>query len=170
MKFLLVLFLAFAVNAISLEKRTLLDGQIEMLIPKDFRWMTEQELKIKYAQNTRAPKLVLTDSTISVNIAFSHTDSPVNDQTLPVFEQKMKEALTQAYPDAEWKGDGVKKINDKQFGYLKLIAKRGDKTYNYMVLTELKGKLLIVSFNCAERLITEWEPVAEQIMSLIVVK
>jgi len=170
MKLLLTTFLALTLNGIDLEKRILLDGKIEMLIPKDFRWMTEEELKIKYAQTARAPKLVLTDDSMNVNVAFSHTSSPIDDVTLPMFQRKMKEIMEQTYPAAEWRSEGMKKINGKQFGYLKLIAERADKSYNYMILTELEGKLLIISFNCAERLITEWEPIAEQIMSSIIVK
>lgn len=155
---------------IELEQRTLLDGKIEMLIPKDFRWMTEEEHNIKYAHTPNSPKWVLTNEELNVNVAFSHTTATVDDATLPLILEKIKESMQRAYPKAEWKGDGMTTLNGKAFGYIKLIAERADKTYNYLLMTEVDGRLLILSFNCAERLIGEWEETAEKMMQSVKVR
>jgi hypothetical protein len=171
MKLLITLMLCTLPFAtIELESRALLDGKIDMLLPKDFRWMTEEERNLKYSHTPNSPKWVLTNEELNVNLAFTHTAASVDDATLPLIHEKIKQSMQDAYPNAEWKGDGITTLNGKTFGYIKLIAERADKTYNYLLMTEVDGRLLILSFNCAERLLGEWEETAEKMMQSVKVR
>ena len=75
------------------------------------------------------------------------------------------------YPSAKWKDSGVKEINGRKVGYLKFITPAIDtKIYNVMFFTDFDGKLLLSTFNCIEKSISEWEQTADEIMNSLRIK
>lgn len=168
--FVVISALLFSNMTVELEKMALLEGKIELLMPKGWKPMSEELIKIKYP-GARPPKLVYSDATGAISVAFNHTDSKASAENLEKYKEVLKGSLENAYPDAEWEDHGIKDFNGKKAGYFKLITETpSDKIYNYMVFTDLDGKLLICSFNCTSKKMKEWKPVAEQIMGSLKVK
>lgn len=150
---------------VELEKKWILDNKVEILIPKGWKPMNEELVKIKYP-GTRPPKLVYSDVTGGISLAFNHTDSKASPENLEKYKEVLKTSLENAYPDAVWEEEGIKEINGKNVGFFRVITDaNNDKIYNYMVFTDLEGRLLICSFNCIDKRIREWKPIAENIMN-----
>ncbi len=164
------LFVVAFFYAIELEPKTLLDGQITILLPKDWRPMSESLIKIKYP-GARPPQYVYSDISGGISLAITATDSRATPQQLEQYKSVLKAQLEQAYPDATWEGDGMKMVNGKKLGYFKLMTDAADtRIYNQMFFTDMKGKLLLMSFNCVENKLKPWRPVADSIMNSLVVR
>lgn len=153
-----------------LEKRTILDGKVEILIPKEFQLMSADMLDLKYKGANR-PKVVFTDEDATVNIAFSLLPYDANPTQIEGFKDAIKNSYKNAFPDATWEADGIKIINGKNVGYIKLLTNSLDqKVYNSLFITDCEGKLLIGTFNCTENLLAEWKDTSEIIIESVKIK
>ncbi|UIO41946.1 hypothetical protein LOY85_24630 [Brevibacillus brevis] len=147
-----------------LEAKKVLNDKVEILIPKGFTVMSEEMAKVKYPTENR-PSLIYTDEKGSINIAFSHTETPVQDSLLKDLKDPMKQAFTNAYKDATWYRDEVIQINGKNVGVFEMLTPGVDtKIYNLIFFTELDGKVLMTTFNCTEAQMEEWKPLAQEIL------
>jgi len=172
-KIILFLFIIpFSVNAqVKLEKKTLLDNKIELMVPADFRPMSEEMLNTKYPNARQKPSLVLTDEDAEVNIVISVIPQPIKPEQIGAFKDFQISSLKKSHPDAKWLADGVKTINGKSVGYFKFISNAVDQTvFNYYFFTDMDGKVLLMSFNCTEKLLPKWKETAETIVSSFKVK
>lgn len=153
-----------ATTSDKLEAKKVLNDKVEILIPKGFTVMSEEMAKVKYPSENR-PSLIYTDEKGSINIAFSHTETPVQDSLLKDLKDPMKQAFTNAYKDATWYRDEVIQINGKNVGVFEMLTPGADtKIYNLIFFTELDGKVLMTTFNCTEAQMEEWKPLAQEIL------
>ncbi|MBH0328471.1 hypothetical protein ABH14_01420 [Brevibacillus brevis] len=153
-----------ATTSDKLEAKKVLNDKVEILIPKGFTVMSEEMAKVKYPTENR-PSLIYTDEKGSINIAFSHTETPVQDSLLKDLKDPMKQAFTNAYKDATWYRDEVIQINGKNVGVFEMLTPGADtKIYNLIFFTELDGKVLMTTFNCTEAQMEEWKPLAQEIL------
>ena len=165
-----VLLTSASVSNSKLEKKLLLNDRIELKIPKEFTIMGEELVKLKYPLESR-PNLIYTNETGGINVAFSLTNSKANQEGIASYKDYLVKTFEDAYPSAKWIGNGVKIINGRKVGCLELITPAIDtKIYNKMFFTDLDGKLLICTFNCTEKSLAEWKPVANEIMYSLTVK
>lgn len=167
LKFFIVVI--FFVQA-ELEKRSLLDDKIEILVPKGWKPMSEDLIKIKYP-GARPPKYVLSDVTGGISLAFNHTDTRATQEQIEAYKGVLKSTLSNAFPEAEWLEDSVKMINGKKVGFCKVITNAlSGRIYNQMFFTDLDGKLLICSFNVVENKMKDWRISADEIMNSLTLK
>ena len=155
---------------VELQKRTILNGKVEILVPTEFKEMSEEMLNIKYRGQNK-PTYVLSDSDGTVNVAFNLTNNKASENLIVSYQTALKSSLAAAKPGTIWISDGMKTVNDKKVGYFKLITDAADqKVYNYIFIANVDGKLLIATFNCIEKLMPEWESVAENIVGSLKIK
>ena len=153
-----------------LEKKQILNGKIEILLPKEFEVMSEDMMKLKYPSERR-PTLVYTDKTGGINVAFNHSANKASQRQIDAFKDNLFSTFKNLYPSAEWKGTGVKEINGRKVGYLELVTPAIDtKIYNLIFFTDLDGKLLLCTFNCVDKKQKDWIEPAKQIMNSLTVK
>jgi Golgi nucleoside diphosphatase len=153
-----------------LEKRKLLDDKVEILVPKNFKQMGPEMLDFKYKGKNR-PTLVFTDDAAAVNLAFNLLPNQASEDLIETYKNSVKASFQASFPNAIWKGDGVRIINGRKVGYLKLITEAIDQPiYNYLFITHCQGKLLVGTFNCTERRLPEWEENAEKIVESLKVQ
>lgn len=170
LKFLAAITLIGIFLPVELEKRTLLDNKIEILVPKGWKPMSEENIKIKYP-GAKPPKYVLSDVSGGISLAFNHTDSRATQAQIESYKAMLKPALSNAYPSAEWIEEGIREINKKKVGYFKLITEtQSGKIYNQMFYTDLDEKLLICSFNVVESKMKNWKEAADSIMNSLTIK
>ncbi|TKI58731.1 hypothetical protein E8L90_26885 [Brevibacillus antibioticus] len=147
-----------------LEAKKVLNDKVEILIPKGFTVMSEEMAKEKYPMENR-PSLIYTDEKGTINIAFNHTETPIQDNLLKDMKDPMKQAFSNMYQDATWYRDEVIQINGKNVGVFELLTPAADtKIYNLIFFTELDGKMLMTTFNCTEDKMEEWKPLAQEIL------
>jgi hypothetical protein len=167
---LIIISTLFAFSFIDLEKRTLVDNRVEILVPKDFKEMSQDLINIKYPGKNR-PKLILTDDGGTTNLAFSLLENPADSTLIEVYKDAIKTSYKNKFPTATWIAEGVTRVNGKKVGFLKLIADAQDqRIFNYLFFTDSEGKLLLGTFNCVEKNMKTWQPMAEQIISSLKVK
>lgn len=156
--------------AIELEKRTILNNKVDILLPKEFEIMSEEMMKLKYPSERR-PTLVYTDKTGSVNIAFNHTTNKATQSQIDAYKDTFVSTFKNLYPSAEWLGTGTKEINGRKVGYMELITPAIDtKIYNLIFFTDFDGRLLLSTFNCVVEKQKGWHPSAQQIMNSLMIK
>jgi len=155
---------------VDLEKRTLLDNKIEILVPKGWKPMSEDLIKIKYP-GAKPPKYVLSDVSGGISLAFNPTESRATQEQIETYKGFLKTSLESAFEDEEWIDEGIKEINGRKVGFFKLITNTASgKIYNQMFFTDLDGKLLIISFNVVENKMKDWKSAADDIMNSLTLK
>ncbi|MBD2715506.1 hypothetical protein KBK19_10705 [Microvirga sp. STR05] len=168
---LLLVIPAASGQALTLEKRQILDGKVEILIPGCFTEMDPEMLQLKYPSAQR-PREVFTDERGATNVAFNWTQNKADQAALPAYEKALYSALQKAQPNATWYGHGLRTIHGRQVGYLEMLTPAIDtEIYNLMFFTDVEGRLLIVTFNCVKKDLEVYKASAQRIMaSLQVVK
>lgn len=147
-----------------LEKRRILEGRVELLVPVGFEPMTAEMLHRKYP-TVRPPQEVFTNEAGTTNVAFNWTQSKASQKVLASYEPVLHSSLQKAYPAAVWAGHGMRTINGRQVGYQELVTPAADTDiYNLMFFTDVNGRLLIVTFNCLKRDLPTWKNNAQKIM------
>jgi hypothetical protein len=162
---------ATSMAQIKLEKRSFLNGKLELMVPAEFKQMEQAVVESKYANSKQRPDVVLTNESASINVVISHFNDHLEPSQVREVQENQLNSLKKNRPDGEWLDAGVKKINDKDVGYIKFIIMATDqKVFNYMFFTELDGRSLLISFNCIEKKLPEWKDASEAIFSSITVK
>ena len=163
---ILGLFLTAArpLSEIELVKKRVLSERVEILIPKGFEVMTEQQMDFAYAKAQSRPSVIFTNNNL-ISLAFNYSDNDADQDMVDVYAASFGKTYHKQYKEAKWFGDGVKTINNRKVGYLEFMKpEMGHEVYTLVFFTDVEGKLMICTFNCADRQKPEWEPIAKQIM------
>jgi hypothetical protein len=155
---------------IKLELKSLLNDKVELKIPADFEIMPDEMIRTKYPSSNR-PALVYTNKSGGINVALNLTPHEANQDLISSYKDNFVLTFKDAYPSADWKDSGVKKINGRKVGFLELVTPAIDtEIYNLVFFTDLEGKLLLCTFNCTKKNSREWVPVAKEIMNSLKIK
>jgi hypothetical protein len=162
---LLLPALTFAQN--DLEKTTLLDNKLEILVPKSFHKMTEEEYKLKYPNPKRKASLIMTDKNLEVNLVIDYLQQyPLTNEQVGEFKNMQLTAIQKSHPESKLLDNGLKNIDGKKVGFFKVMTQAIDqKMFNYFVFTDLEGKVLLLTFNCAEKLMSTWESTIDKMVA-----
>ncbi|MFN8251219.1 MAG: hypothetical protein U0V75_04995 [Ferruginibacter sp.] len=164
------ILLSWTCQFIELELKTLFDGKVEILLPKNFGLMPEDMLKAKYPSNNR-PTLVYTNEGGSVNLAFNHTSSRASQQVIEQYRNVLASTFKSSYPNAVWEANEVRTINNRKVGVIIVTTQAVDtKIYNQLFFTDVDGRLLIGTFNCTVEEKAAWKESAGKILHSFVVK
>ena len=168
-KFLTLLCLSFCLMSfnIELKERKVLNGKISLLLPSDFTKMDESILLVKYPNLGNRPNEVYTNDKGSVNVAFNHTSSPVNESELPQVKKAIQQQLSNTNGIEILKTEKLK-INNTDFITIEFMSNAVDtKIYNTIFITALDGRLLLGTFNCTVNDFDEWKPISKKIINSI---
>ena len=150
---------------IELIKKRVLSERVEVLIPKGFEVMTEQQMDFAYAHASSRPSVVFTNNNL-VSLAFNYSDNDADQDMVDVYESTFAKAYHKQYNKATWFSEGVKEVGARKVGYLEFMKpEMGHEVYTLVFFTDVQGKLLICTFNCADRQKPEWEPLAKKILN-----
>lgn len=156
---------------VKLERRSFLDGKMELLVPVNFKPMTAAMMNFKYPNANQKPNIVLTDEYAEVNIVISFLSQSLKSSQIDEFKNFQISMLKKLRPDAKWLEDGTKVVNGKKIGYFKFVSNAIDQTvFNYYFFTDMDGKVLLMTFNCIEKLLPEWKDTSESIVASLTVK
>jgi hypothetical protein len=175
MRFVAILLTLVACSSLhaaeqTLEAKSVLDGKVSLLIPQNFKPMSEEMLTTKYPSERR-PTLVYTNEPGSVNLALNHTRNRMPASQLAAFHKSMEGNLKRLYPSAEWFRSEVRKIHGREFFIMELRTPAIDtEVRNIMLGTSLDDRLLLISFNVTKELEREWLATASRIIESVEVK
>ena len=151
----------------TLERRSLLDRKLSVLVPRSFTEMGPVMLQAKYPSQNR-PSPVLTNESGAVNIAINYTNSRVKPKELRAAFNVIRAQLRNAYPTAQWYTSELTTIHGQAFFRMDFRTPAVDtEVRNIMVGTILEGRLLLISFNTTRELEDTWAPIGEAIVASI---
>ena len=160
----LLLMAARPVSDIELVKKRVLSERVEILIPKGFEVMTEQQMDFAYAKAQSRPSVIFTNNNL-ISLAFNYSENDADQDMIDIYAASFAKTHHKQFKDAKWFGEGVKNINNRKVGYLEFMKpEMGHEVYTLVFFTDVEGKLMICTFNCADRQKPDWEPIAKQIM------
>lgn len=143
-------------------------GKFYMDIPKNFDPANESEIKIKYPGKNR-PQYVLTANNMAVNLAYTENeDRFLLEDLRPYLESTTKTIKQSLGADAVAQSE-MDTINGIPFAIMEFYSPTIDegKIYNLVFTTSLNEKKVIISFNCLQNLMPEWENEIPNIFSSI---
>lgn len=152
---------------VSVIDQAILEGKINLRMPKLFSIMLPELASFKYPSERR-PTIIYTDESTTINLAFNMTTHSISDTEVAEFQEEMIDILEQAQPSAEWLDTDVIEINDKTIGFLEVItpAIDGD-IFNLMFFASIDGQALIGTFNCMDEDFETWRPIARAMMGTL---
>lgn len=152
---------------VELIKKRVLSERVEILIPKGFEVMSEQQMEFNYAKAQSRPSVIFTNSK-EASLAFNYTDNAADQDMIEMYAATFYKTYTKQFKDAKWFENGVKEINGRKVGYMELMKPElGHEVYTLIFFTDVEDKLLMCTFTCADRQKPEWEAVAKQIMASV---
>ncbi|WII35301.1 hypothetical protein [Paenibacillus thiaminolyticus] len=149
-------------DLIPLEMRVILDGKMEVSVPKLFKLMPLAQARFKYPSEHR-PEVIYTSEDGTVNITFNRTETPLAVEELPDFVEQMADVLRSVQPIRNWMGTQMM-VNRSglSIGIIRFIAAGVDTNlYNEILLFVHAGQVMMGTFNCMESDMKAWLPVAE---------
>jgi hypothetical protein len=148
---------------ITLEPQPILDGQMEVSIPKSFGLMPLEQVRFKYPSEHR-PELIFSSLEGTVNITINRTESVLEADKLPEFTEEMADVLRSVQPIRNWMGvEMIVNRSGLSMGMIRFISAGMDvNLFNQMLLFICNGKVAIGGFNCMEPEMEAWMPAAEE--------
>lgn len=142
----------------------LLDGKVEIVMPTSFFLMSEEEAKLKYLSERRPP-IIYTNESTSLNLTFNPTPYELDPDEMELFKDTMLSVLKRSQPAARWIEDGLMEVDGKTVGFCTYLTPALDcNLFLFQLFVELEGRVLIVTFNCTEEEMDDWQPLAYMMM------
>ena len=149
-----------------IKSETKLLGDLYIVIPDELEEASEDKIKLKYP-GAKRPDFVFGTENMQVNLCYSITKTPLKLSELNkylettsagIMQQIGKESVSQSYMDT---------INTVPFAVIEFYSPTADegRIYNLMFATSLNDKMVLISFNCLESLLPEWEQDVSEIFS-----
>jgi len=174
-----VLLTSFAVPALAapppsappvLEKRLVLKDTVELLVPKDFVAMNDDEIRLTYSAAQR-PSVAFRNADASVTIAVTHSLSRVTQAQLTSVRNNAVAQLRTAHPQAVWLKAGNQSVAGQPGFGLDLKTGPDKRASRLMLLsTSLNGRLFTVTLTAPVAQEARWGPALEQIAKSVTVK
>jgi len=145
-------------------------GTFSLKIPKDFKPMSVEAIKLKYP-NGNPPTLVYSNENGTINLTFNiNSDALLNESEIEEFTKYMEDLYIQYYNATETNIEFFKRNNNK-FGKIEFMIEAQDTDiYNQIIFFSEDGYLRLIGFNCTKDYIDEWKEVGSFIMDSIKVK
>lgn len=147
----------------SLVLKTFLGGQVQISVPNSFNELDKRAISDRFPNPNSRPTVFLTDKEEFCSLKIIELPQNVADNEIGQYKgfhmtQMKKE------PNLKWVGDGLKKINGKNVGIIKVIY-TDKNTFAYFFFTSLNGKLLLLTYNCVDKLWPSLEESVERIVN-----
>lgn len=140
------------------------DYKYKVLVPTNFKQLTAEEIAEDYG-TTEAPELVYSNEDNTVNVAFSKPNNNLKNDEIKEYLDAMKTILGTSTDVIS--ADLVEK-DGHNIGVLTLVSKLdNEKIYNRMAFFSYEDKLAIITFNCRDKVRSEWEKVGTSIIDSI---
>ncbi|MEO9532679.1 MAG: hypothetical protein ABJG68_16750 [Crocinitomicaceae bacterium] len=166
---LLIALTSVQKSKIKYERIGLLNQQVEINVPADFKVMDDAKMKKSY-QEEAMPKVAYSNEEQSIKIGFGSESISSKESGIPVLTIRFEKLLQKLHPKAKWKDKGVQIINGHKVGYIEYINKKPTKFYELLFFTSFKGQLLSCTFHAPKKRYKPWKLVAHEMMQSLTIK
>jgi hypothetical protein len=156
------------------------NNEISIAVPKDWIPMDQMDFVQRYP-SVRAPLAAYTNSERTVDFAVNISATQWPDADLPLSQKFFKASLLNMFDRVEMISEGIHEVNKKKFVYFEFKSRvNGNRKelsqkdpvlqYTYIQYLIESNRTLVFSFNCPQRVMEEWQPIAHEMMKKVVVK
>lgn len=161
-------FVIVKYKKLEIEERELLDGQISMLMPKEFKIMEEELAEIKYPGEDK-PDYIYTNEDTTVNLTFSIEEGEIDNEEIEEVKNILEKQMERLHPASKIEDSETIKVEEKNISHFSFDVPLIDgEVYNFMFFMELRGQLLMGTFNSNVYNKKEWKPLVKQMLKTIV--
>lgn len=156
-------------------KKTKLSEGVSASIPKDFRAMTDGEMKQKFP-NFHKPVLMMTSPDEQVNFGYNISFNQWG-RNLKLLKDFMKANNSYYFKEIQYLQDTITTLDGRNFIVLEFVSYTQNKetdrelppirTYSYMMYTVEDNRILVFNYTCPARYMDKWKQAAPHIMSSI---
>lgn len=166
-----------------LAKRKIYDG-VTILMPEDFVVMSDNDIASKYP-STKKPLAVFMSSDTKADFSMNNTKAKFAGQDAKMLHEIYRATIIETYDtssvgaDDPFRSDrvkksfkfineGVKTVNKREYAFFEYTSEFGSiKKYNYIMYTPHKKHVLIFNFSCDQRMMKQYQPIANEMMSSV---
>lgn len=152
--------------------------EISMLVPSNFRLMTDDEIASRYF-STKRPIAIYTDPSVIIDLGINRSATEWSAKDLEIMVSFQKSNIYNFYDEIEMLNQGTKVVNDRKAAFFEFVstvkpegqslrAQSPVKKYTYiqyMIVGEISW---VFNFSCPVQLQQKWQPQIPEIMSSIV--
>ncbi|OEF99577.1 hypothetical protein BHF71_08500 [Vulcanibacillus modesticaldus] len=150
---------------IELERNTLLNGKLSILIPKSFNIMTDEEIKQANPNIENVP-IIYANKEGTVNIIFTYTTDQVTEEDITTLKDEIANNIDQIHPLAKLIEESLTDINGKVIGIVEIITPgKYTEVYSLILFTDLEERLLTINISLPKDQIGQWKPIIDQIIN-----
>ncbi len=154
---------AYIHQEVELEVQAVLDGRMEMLLPKNFKAFSEDEV-----QEGATANVVFENEAQTISLALNYATAQVKQENIPDFQESFAGSVKAGYNVLEWKKDEIIEVDGHKIGLMEFVAKDKEvESYFMMFYTDVAGRLLISTFNSPRENMEEWAPLANKMVNSI---
>ncbi len=146
---------------------------ITILMPDDFRTMTDQELAAKYF-TYRKPLAMFTNQDHTVDFGFNVSATRWNYNDLELLQKFYKSTIQNLYTNITMVQEGIKEINKKKYIVFEFVSEvkadqnnpiqQSKRAYTYLLYTIVEEEVYIFNFTTPASLRNYWSPIAGEMM------
>ena len=152
----------------SLVSKTFLGRQVQLSVPASFTELDPKTVADRFPDPGSRPAVIMTDKEELCSIKIIEMPHDVADNEVGQYKVFHMKQMNKE-PNIQWIGDGVKKINGKNVGFIKVIYTEKN-TFAYFFFTSLKGALILFSYTCVDKLWPSMEESIEHIVNSLKVE
>lgn len=146
------------------EKLPILEGRLQVYLPKEFKIMPIELAKLKYPSEQRPPVIYMDDTTV-LNFGFSTLPVPSVAEQAEELRDTLKSVCQKAFPANAFFEKGLYQLNEGKLSWFDYKSHTVDgPMYNVMYVIPAGQTLLQGIFNCPFELMENWKPVILQVM------
>jgi hypothetical protein len=160
--------------------KTKVNDSIVLLIPEDFRPMTNDEIADRYF-TTKRPMALFTGPNSLVDLGVNQSVTQWQEKDLEIMKSFQKSNIYNLYDNIEMISEGIREINGRNNAYFEFVSsvkeeenvfvKKGAiNKYTYIQYTIVNGHSLVFNFTCPATIKAKWQPTVNEIMNSIAVK
>jgi hypothetical protein len=152
---------------IPLERKTILNDRISIIMPEEFAIMSKEDADIKYPSINRADE-IYTNKETSVNLSVSHKSDTAANKDIPEVKDALQEVVMRVYPASSVIDSETIEVAGINIAYYDFDTAAIDMDiYNLIFFISLDDRLVLGSFNCPWENMDEWKPVIVQMLGSV---
>jgi hypothetical protein len=145
-------------------RQAFFDGKISIELPVALKPMPADMVRTKYP-NAKPPFAAYSDANGEVSVVLSHTVHPLAADNVGRQTQALRAQFEKLSQILRWHGTTVTQLGGRTVGILDFDSRAVDtQIRNKMMIAELGGRMLIVTFNLTKRHEAEWALIADRVL------
>jgi len=174
---ILFLSLIFSVFPTSNLTKVNVTEEITMMIPSDFRLMTDDEVASRYF-TTKRPVALYTNESVTVDLGVNRSATEWKVDDLEIMVSFQKSNIYNFYDEIEMISQGIKDVNGKKAAYFEFVStvkadtqsirvRNAVKKYTYIQYMIVGKHSWVFNFSSPIQLQNQWQPQLANIMNSV---